>query len=88
MDNVATHIVFSYPMQPDISVPIAEAFDWSDQQDKMWHPKMVIWEDKRYGGKSYAKGWWQRHGNGYKLVRVGAGAYGDLTVLQRELKDE
>ena len=64
-------------------VPISEAWDHSDasQYGYAW-PKSIVWDD---GSESYAKGWIGNHDAGYKqkLVTIGAGSYGDMTILRR-----
>jgi len=81
--NTATHVVFNYPMRDHASIPIADAFAWSDQQlaehGLRWSPCRVVWADRSW---SYAKGWWFTDDRG-RLARVGAGAYGDLVVAER-----
>lgn len=72
-----TQIVFSYPLEEDKIVPVEEALDWVDEQDLLWHPTKVVWED---GVTSFAKGWWFSDG---KIESIGAGAYGDYIVCRR-----
>lgn len=78
-DNTAAFVAFQYPLEDEQIVPVEEAFAWADAQAKMWFPRRIIWAD---GSWSFGKGWWAR-GTG-RLARIGAGAYGDLTVAERE----
>lgn len=77
-----THVVFSYPMEVNVTVPLSEAFDWCDKQSKGWEPERVIHRD---GFSSWAKGWKAYKGGGvWALVRIGSGAYGDGFVADRQ----
>lgn len=78
----ATHIVFSYPLEEDKTLPIDEVFDWYDSQDKLWEATKVIWDDDPKS-HSHAKTWWFTDSGG-KLAVIGAGAYGALIVLSRK----
>lgn len=57
--------------------PIDEAMSYGDFHRGVW-PKRVIWDD---GSWSYAKGW--RFSDSAMMSKIGAGAYGDMTVLHR-----
>jgi hypothetical protein len=77
--TVATHIIFTYPMESDRTIPVAEAFAFVDDEDKRWTASRVVWAD---GGSSWAKSW--RFSKDGRMARIGAGACGDLTVLRRD----
>lgn len=84
----AAAIIFDYPLEDEVRVPTDEVFDWYDKQTKMWTPIKIEWKPGTFGdGKisySFAKGWWDGGKDAInRLVRVGGGAYGDTTVLQR-----
>jgi hypothetical protein len=57
-------------------VPMAEVT--SVGQD--WVEK-VIWED---GSWSWAKSWQMQFGDHFETVRIGAGAYGNMTIWERK----
>jgi hypothetical protein len=78
----AVNIVFQYPLEADRVIPIDEAFAFADQENKLWQAGYVIWRD---GSRSYAKSWWDSLTG--KMVRIGAGAYGDLNVLERNFSE-
>jgi hypothetical protein len=79
---VFSYLPGEYPWRVEnVTVPIAEALDWADAQNKRWSPDRVIWED---GTSSWAKGWWWRETG--KIARIGAGAYGDYIVARRSMR--
>lgn len=68
------------------AIPIADAFAYADSyvgKRGYASPREVIWED---GSFSYAKGWWGNSEAGYsnRLIRIGAGAYGTMDILERD----
>lgn len=77
---VATHVIFN---DGEARVPLSEVFAYADAY-KGKHgyasPTGVVWQD---GVTGYAKGWWF-HLDDMRLCRVGAGAYGDMTILKRD----
>ena len=83
-DLTVRAVVFSAGLYEFVAVPIDDAMQWADDNGYGWHPEKVIWAD---GTVSWAKGWWFPTDSGYKLARIGAGAYGYQTVISRESPD-
>lgn len=86
-EDYAVAVVFSYPMEGSVRIPVENVFNWYDSQNKLWQPTRIVWSD---GSESYAKGWWDTNPQtlGARLVRVGAGAYGNNTILEREVLEK
>jgi hypothetical protein len=58
-----------------ITVSLEEALTFANSNRTAW-PDRVIWDD---GRESWAKGW--RDVNNGRMVRIGAGAYGNGTLV-------
>jgi hypothetical protein len=64
--------------------PLADSFAFGDANQTLW-PRRILWSD---GSTSYAKGWRFAWGaGGYPMQRIGAGAYGDATILYRSSRE-
>jgi len=74
--HVATHVIFDmiHPRQ-EVKVAIDAAAQF--QQDNIFRMTKVVWAD---GGWSWGKLWY--FGGTNVVCRIGAGAYGDLTVWE------
>lgn len=75
-------VVFTYPGRDPVVVPLDEAFQFADSSPLLWTPSRFNYANGSY---TFAKGWWRDMGENTRMIlcRIGAGAYGDQTILSR-----
>jgi hypothetical protein len=73
-------VTFGYPTRDSVTVPVAEALQWANDQDIGWIPERAAFRRDGELHETWAKGWWFI-GTG-ELERVGAGAYGDSVIVR------
>lgn len=82
-------VAASVEFQNGAVIPMEAVFDYVDnvpaEKYEYFIVKKVHWQD---GSWSWGKGWYDNTAGdnvGPRLCRVGAGAYGDMTILKRPL---
>lgn len=89
-DPIYTAVMFAYPGQAPVWVPVEEAATWYDGQDLLWHVSKARYyipaEDRTV--ECFAKDWqsWDEDMQTWRLARIGAGAYGGGRVWTRRVK--